>query len=283
LTAAKDKKQARGKETKGKPPKRGVRRFAWLLILVTVLAIAGAVAFARLYPTAQTHSDNSGGPKAAIVDQLYNLQPNEAFITEVTTELENCGFEVDLYQGDQVTVDLYRRLPSYGYKLIIFRAHSGILSAEGVEIERTLLFTNEPYSWFRYGIEQLDDRLAMARVGEGYPMVFGIPPKFISKSMEGRFDNTVIIMMGCSGIYYPDLATAFVDKGASVYLAWTASVNLGYVDRATSYLIAQLCSEKLTIEEAVNSTMNVIGPDPKYEAALRYYPRQNGDITLEEL
>ncbi len=88
--------------------------------------------------------------------------------------------------------------------------------------------------------------------------------------------------MGNPG-YITDLAEAFVEKGASAYLAWNASVDLDYVDKATSYLIEQLCSEKATINEAVDGTMDVIGPDPRYKAVLKYYPARNGDKTLEEL
>jgi hypothetical protein len=146
-----------------------------------------------------------------------------------------------------------------------------------------VLFTNEGYSRAKYVAEQLDDRLVMARVGEGYPMVFGIPPKFILKSMKGTFDDSVVIMMGCSGLFLRDLAEAFVDKGASVYVAWNGSVELDYVDNATPYLIRQLCSGNMTIKEAVDSTRDVMGPDLKHWSGLEYYPSGSGDKKLEEL
>jgi hypothetical protein len=146
-----------------------------------------------------------------------------------------------------------------------------------------VLFTNEPYSTVKYVAEQLDDQLVMARVDEGYPMVFGIPPKFISKSMKGKFDDTAIIMMGCSGIYLTELAEAFVGKGASVYLAWNGTVELYYVDEATPDLMRQLCSGNLTIKDAVDSTMDVVGPDPEHKTGLEYYPLGSGDKTLKEL
>ena len=268
------------KQTKGKPLKRGFPWFVWLSI---ALAVAAIVVFVRIYPPGQPAPDNLGKPKAAIVDQLYNLQPNDAFIGEMTRELEDYGFEVDLYQGDEITVDFYRQLPSYGHKLIIFRAHSGLLAEDEEIIVKTILFTNEPYSGSKHVVEQLDDRLARAQVDEHHPLVFGINSKFISESMEKKFDDTVIIMMGCSCFYLLDLARAFVDKGASVYLAWNASVELYYVDSTTPYLMGQLCSEKLTIKEAVDSTMNVIGPDPEHQAVLKYYPSGNGDKTLGQL
>ena len=271
------------KETEGKLPER---RFPWFVWLAIGLGIIAVVAFVRSPPTSgPTNSSHPGEFKAAIVDQLHSLQPNEAFISEVTRELEDYGFEVDLYQGDEVTVDLYGRLPGYGYGygLIIFRAHSGLLGSEGEVIERTCLFTNEPYNETKHVAEQLSDQLAMARIDENHPWVFGIGDEFVTRSMEGEFNNTVIIMMGCSCLYRDDLAQAFIAKGASCYLAWDATVDLDYVDEATPYLIRRLCVDKVTVREAVASTMNVIGPDPKHSAALKCYPAQIGDRTLEEL
>ena len=280
MAKTKAEKKTKGKPIRGKRPKRGLSWFAWLLI---ALAIAGVVAFVRIYPLGQP-PDNVGQPKAAIVDQLSILQENEAFIAEVTRELEEYGFEVDLYQGDEITVDFYRKLPTHGYRVIVFRAHSGILEEEEQVHLKTTLFTNEEFDWKKHQSEVLDDRLFMAGIGERYPKVFSISPKFItSRSMQGRFDDTVIIMMGCAGIYLRDLAHAFGAKGASAYLAWDASVLLDYVDEATLHLVRQLCSETATLEEAVDSTMAVKGPDPKYDAELQYYPSGIGHKTLEEL
>jgi hypothetical protein len=270
-------------QSKGRPPKKGLPWFAWLLI---ALGIAGVVVFVRFYLLDQPSPDNEGELRAVIVDQLSSIRENEGFLGNVTKELEDYGFEVDLCQGDNVTVDFYRELPTHGYKLIIFRAHSGLLAEDEEVVVQTTLFTNEEYSQLKHYVEQLDDRLVMARVGEGYPMVFGIPPKFISESMKGRFDDAVVIMMGCSGLFLRDLAEAFIDKGASVYVGWNGSVELYYVDEATPYLVRQLCSGNVTIKEAVDSTMDVIGPDPEHKAGLDYYPSypsDSGDKTLQEL
>jgi hypothetical protein len=272
------------KKTKGKLPKRGLPWFAWLFI---ALVIAGVVVFARVYLVGQTPANHGGELKAAIVDQLSSFRENEAFVANVTKELKDYGFEVDLYQGDNITVNFYRELPSHGYKLIVFRAHSGILEGENQTYYKTTLFTNENYTTVKYMSDQLNDRLFEASIGKGYPWVFSISPKFVSESMSAEFDNTVIIMMGCAGIYLTDLAEAFIGKGASVYLAWDASVELDYVDEATPYLIGQLCSEKATIKEAVVSTIVAKGPDPKHGAVLKYYPSEYpsdiGGKTLEEL
>ena len=271
------------KQSRGKPQKKGLPWFAWLLI---ALGIAGVVVFVRFYPMGQASPDNGGGLKAVIVDQLSSVKENEAFVTNVTEQLEDYGFEVDLYQGTNVTVELYGKLATNGYKLIIFRAHSGLLAENEMTQDRTVLFTNEAYNQLSHYDDQLHDRLVMARVGEGYPMVFGIPPKFIEESMKGKFDDSVVIMMGCSGLFERDLAQAFVGKGASAYLAWNGTVELNYVDEATPYLIEQLCSGNTTLKEAVDNTREAVGPDPDHKAGLEYYPTyplDSGDKTLQEL
>ena len=279
------------KQTKGKPPKGGSPWFAWLLIAI---GVAGIVIFVRTVPMSQSPPDHAGDATAAIIDQLSSLQENEGFVANVTRELEDYGFEVDLFQGNNITVEFYRQLPTRGYRLIIFRAHSGILEQDGEVMSRTVLFTNEEYSESGYALEQVYEQLVMGGACQGCPMMFGITPRFIraegvigqDKDMVGRFDDTVIIMMGCSGIAMEDMARAFVDKGASVYLAWDRSVELHYVDEATPYLIHQLCSEELTIREVVNSTMAEVGADPQYGAELTYYydpGSHNGDKTLKEL
>jgi hypothetical protein len=278
LSIAKAKKQG-----KGKPPKKGLPWFAWLLI---ALGIAGVVVFVRIYLVGQPSPNNVGELRAVIVDQLSSVRENEDFIAEVTQELKDYGFEVDVHQGSNITVDFYRDLPTHGYKLIIFRAHSGLLAENEVTQDRTVLFTNEEYSQLSHYDDQLHDRLVMARVDEDHPMVFGIPPKFISESMKGKFDDAVVIMMGCSGLFLRDLAEAFVDKGASVYLAWNGTVELYYVDEATPYLIRQLCSGNMTVKEAVDSTMDAIDPDPEHGSGLEYYPSypsDKGDKTLRQL
>ena len=225
--------------------------------------------------------------KAAIIDQLTVLQPNQVFIDQVTADLEAYGLKVDVYQGKEVSVKFYRELPQYGYKLIIFRAHSGMMQQrEGTPmgaLEATYLLTGEAYTEMKYVREQLTYQVLAARVMVGCPLVFAINPIFLLNSMEGRFDNTAIIMMGCSCTYLNDMTHVFILKGASTYLGWDASVGLDYVDQATANLITNLCDKGMTIEQAVDRTMAEVGPDPDYGAYLKYYPTESGNKTITEL
>ncbi|MFC1864611.1 hypothetical protein ACFLYG_02145 [Chloroflexota bacterium] len=254
--------------------------------LFTGLAIVAVFALVLISPANERAvPSHSGVLKAAIIDQLYTLKPNEIFITQVSQQLQNCGFEVDIYQGEEVTVDLYRKLPSYDYKLIIFRAHSaslGWITSIGQKAAKTCLFSGEPYSQRKHVIEQLAERVVIAKLIVQDLYFFGVKSEFITETMEGKFPDTAIIMMGCSTLYIEDMAQAFVEKGASSYIGWDAEVSLDHMDEASTYLVKQLCQAGVTIEESVRSANKVLGPDPKYGATLKYFPSQSADKTLRE-
>jgi hypothetical protein len=121
-------------------------------IFIAVLVLAAALL--SLSGCRGSDRENSAQEKAAIVDQLYLLEPDPSFIDEATRILESYGFTVDLWQGGEVTVDFYRKLPAMGYKLIVFRVHSGLLMSlekEGARpLDTTYLFTAENYTTTRY-------------------------------------------------------------------------------------------------------------------------------------
>lgn len=272
------------KQARGKPPRKGFPWFLWLAIGLGVVAIVAITVFAYPWPPSGPASPTASGElRAAIIDQLYSLQPNPTFIEQTTQELQDYGFEVDVYRGDVVTVDFYRQLPTYGYKLIIFRVHSGLLIGRKAVADRVWLFTSEPYSRMRYFIEQMTGKVTLATTAEDAPCVFAISAKFVTQSLKEQFANTAIIMMGCSCFRFEDLAQAFVQKGASTYMAWDASVELNYVDDATIALVEKLCSKGLTTAEAVAETMAEKGPDPGFRAVLQYYPPASASKTLRQL
>jgi len=259
-----------------------MRRCLLVALVGLILALPGPV---LLCGCGAPGTDSIAEPRAAIIDQLFTIRPNQAFVDEATSVLEGCGFSVDLYQGDEVTVDFFRELPSYGYKLIIFRVHSGELMQEGNSHsqEAVFLFTSEPYSEAKYLGEQMSGQMAKARTSEEQPYVFAVGAKFVISSMKGDFDDSVVLMMGCSAIRYPDMAQAFIKKGASIYSGWSASVGLDYVDAAALNLITNLCTKAMSVEQAIVTTMNEVGPDPNFDANLYSYPPQNANQTIAEL
>ena len=255
----------------------------YLKILIAIAFLAAAVMPAGCRTT---DNENSGGNKAAIIDQLYIREPNPAFIAEATRILESYGFEVDVWQGADITVDFYRKLPSLGYRFIIFRVHSGLLlSLEGdtpIALDTTYLFTAENYTTTRYVGDQLTDKVSNALMDENYPLVFAVNSEFI-KSADGKFKNTIVLVMGCESYKYDDMPTVFIEKGASVYIGWNDVVSLHHADDAMLDLLDNLCSANMTIAGGISQTMVNMGSDPYFGSYLKYYPSASGNSTVAEL
>jgi hypothetical protein len=224
--------------------------------------------------------------QAAIIDQLYLLEPNTSFINSATTILESRGYVVDLWQGSDITVDFYRKLPEMGYKLIIFRVHSGLLKNLNTNENNiqgtTYLFTAEEYSTVKYIKDQLTDKVSNALMSDKLPLVFAVSPVFI-KNSSGRFDNTVMIFMGCETSTLDDMPAAFIEKGASAYIGWSAVVSLEYVDKATLDLLGNLYAANLPLAKGIEKTMISQGKDPFFDAYLKYYPASSANQTIKEL
>jgi hypothetical protein len=266
------------------------RRIATVVFLVFILLI---VIFSSYFTynflnhlQDQTINPASSQLKAAIVDQLSLTFPNQTFIETATSTLEQAGYTVDYYAGEEVTVEFYRNLPTHGYGLIILRAHSSAAELEGEEFVETPvgIFTSESYSQTKYVYEQLTDQLLMASYAMPQPpYYFGIVPKFVTSSMKNTFQNTIIIMMGCEGLNNTKMAEAFIQKGAKAYIGWKGSVSASHTDTATTRLLQHLITDKQTTNQAIDNTMKEVGPDPSYKSLLIYYPLEVGEQTIENI
>jgi len=160
--------------------------------------------------TATTSS--AAGPRAAIVDHLALTQPNPAFTQTATELLEQAGYAVDYFPGEQVTVELYRDLPTWGHELIIFRVHSALGRVGDRPADWVTLFTSESYDKTSYRKDQTKQRLSKVSYYESGPEYFGVMPGFIKSSTKGDFQGATIIIMGCDGLRSDAMAEAFVQK-----------------------------------------------------------------------
>ena len=265
------------KRTEKDEPRRGkdsrLRRAAVALLAVALLSAALLAGLLLSGLIARGPS----APRAAIVDQLSLTQPNPDFAASATDILEQAGYAVDYFPGKQVTVELYRNLPTHDYDLIILRVHSGIseetdiTTGEKTKREYVSLFTGEPYRRDKYPDEPTG-RLGKATYYEGAPPLFGIGPEFITHSMRDSFDKTLIVMMGCDGLRSQRTAQAFLDKGASAFVSWTRRVSASHTDAATLRLLEKVLVEGLPVGDAVAQTAAELGPDPSYGAELRVLP-----------
>jgi len=271
-----DKRQKRHElKTKIREEKKRVQRIGLaftIAILIVVVFVSGSLIISMLN---QPSTSSTSPLRAVIVDHLSLTAPNQTFIQTATNILVQAGYTVDYYQGEKVTVELYRNLPTHGYKIVILRVHSTGIYGQ--------LFTSESYDNTKYVYEQLTDRVIRVTFDGNPPYYFGISPLFVNYDMKGNFQDTVIIMMGCNGLTNTDMAKAFVEKGAKVYVSWSESVLASHTDQATTQVLQHLILEKQTVKQAVDTTMSEVGPDPASKSQLIYYPLEAGDYTIQNM
>jgi hypothetical protein len=284
----KTKKKHVGTKAEIEAIKNRERRIATVIFLVFILLI---VIFSSYFtynflnqPQNQTTNPASSQLKAAIIDQLSLTFPNQTFIENATNILKQAGYSIDYHAGEEITVEFYKNLPTHGYGLIILRAHSSAAELQGKEFVETPvgIFTSESYSQTKYIYEQLTDQLVTASYTMPQPpYYFAIVPKFVTSSMKGTFQNTIIIMMGCEGLNNTKMAEAFIQKGAKAYIGWKGAVSASHTDTATTRLLQHLITEKQTTNQAIDNTMKEVGPDPEGKSTLCYYPVEAGDCTIQ--
>lgn len=271
--------KGKGRRRAKSPRKKLSRVLAFASVVAVVCGVLLALNMMRPRP------EPSAQPRAAIVDALLHY-PNPEFVEEATGILSSAGFEVDYIGTEEVTVGLYRRLPSLGYDLLILRVHCGPLvwrmpNGTRVATENAVLFTAEAYDPNQYPLEQTRNQLAKAKIiGRPEEEYFAIPPWFVDQCMEGEFKDTLIILDSCYGFYSPSMAGALIRRGAAVFIGWEGEVTADHTDRAVLTLLKALCVEGLTVKRAVEEAMLKVGPDPYSDSILLFYPFDRGDYAL---
>jgi hypothetical protein len=250
------------------------------IICVGLLYILACVFFHQSVQAAEVYGSESPRARAAIVDHLSVSYPNPVFVKACKALLEGAGYAVDYYPGKEVTVEFYRNLPAHGYEFIVLRVHSAYID----KYLSLAMFTNEPFDKHRYVYEQLRNRVACGYIKpyhEGDPRCLVITDKFVRHSMKGSFANTVIIMMGCDGVK-KCMATAFLEKGAQVYIGWDGPVSAVHTDRATMHMLRHLLAEGQTIGRATMETMQKVGYEPQYKSSLLFWPIEAGSLSVQQ-
>jgi len=214
-------------------------------------------------------------PKAAIIDQLSSSHlspasqhPNQTFI-DLARSLLSQRFDTIDYYSDNASVENYKQLPSKGYKVIIWRAHSAL----NLDSKYVAISTSDRWDLTSYDQYMQNGQLTLCNITGDPHLYFAINPKFIREVMTGKFEDTLIIMMSCNGLKteYTETAAAFLDKGAEVLISWNGWIGSADNDDATTRLLNHLVLENDTVSDAVSKiheyTSLEFGP-----SKLCYYP-----------
>lgn len=206
--------------------------------------------------------------RSAIVDEESVDYPNPTLISSLARIMESAGYSVDVYGGPDVTVDLYRVLPTKGYRFVLFRVHAAFDKGEA------WLFTSEPYSLVlrnKYAFELVSNQIARARRFIGEDIVLAVGPEFVRAGSRGNYAGAIILVAGCYGTAGESLPRAFVERGASVVVGWNGLVSAEHADSASLMFVQLLFEEKLEVPAVVEEVTLHIGGDPNFHSSLTYY------------
>jgi hypothetical protein len=255
----------------GKQSKEKTRKIYFVALFVVLVLVVATVSYVLVTsePLPSTSEENdpaySDNPlSAALVDALYSSLPNDEFTDSLVAILESAGFEVDVFQGSEITVDFLKTM-SEGYDLVVFRMHSALHSDD------LYLFTAEPYSVNKYSDEQYFRLIKEAYATETSDAVFAVNWGFIKRCMANKFNNTLIVMMGCDGSRDSTLVDEFLNQDALAYISWDGPVSIGHSDLATLQLIRHLYVDDLSVKDATQNTNLQTGSDPEWGSYLECY------------
>jgi len=259
------------------------KRLLVLSIGLSTIIVLGLVAYKTFFQTPAKFS-----LKAAIVDQLWEHFPNEAFKDKATNLLREAGFNVSYFESESVNVTFYRELAEGAYGIIILRAHSALRANETI----VDLFTSEPYDKSKYidyrsnGLLTKGEYLVPFEQETGQ-FYFAITPKFIESF--GNFPKSIIIAMGCWSLKYYGMAQAFIDRGAKAYVGWTETVLPDDTDYETAKFLEKFLGENKTLASAIAITGSHIYHDPSINitvtSRMDFYPPlpSVGDLKISDL
>lgn len=242
--------------------RRGHRRHTRLLYAILLIILSVGLSGGFLVGHDRIGAPSNSSLKAALVDELSATMPDPSFVSSAVDALTRAGYTVDYYGPNRATVDLYRNLPSMGYGLVIFRAHTAWSRSTGIAI-----LTSEPYTTNKYALEQLTDQLDRVTVYQSQDF-FAITPVFVREAMQGKFPGSNILVMGCDGLVDTTMAKAFLDRGAGAYASWNGLVTL-HTDVTTGALVGSV-AQGTSFRGAVSSAMAETGADPVTHSQLVY-------------
>jgi hypothetical protein len=242
-----------------------------LLLLLFAVLVVGVASYLGLYNLSRSTETKTIIRRAALIDGLSEDAPNPSLTAEVSSLLGSAGYEVTIFNGSKVNVELFKNLPNMGFTLIIMRLHGGrIQQPIGLFIGSGIFA--EPFREGKYEYEYYSGYFLKGVAYIGGKEYFVITPAYVSEKFQGRFPDSVIIILSCYSMWDQVLASSFIERGASIFVGIDHKADVKYLDRVGLELIKNI-SQGVGIEEAVYKTMEKIGPDPSTGAKLLYIKR----------
>ena len=176
-------------------------------------------------------------------------------------------FEITSYVDNQANISALYNITQYGY--IVFATHGSkgkaILTAEIVDTN--LAVYKETYKALLQAKRISIFKNIKVNSAGGVNViadVYAITNKFIS-ALEGTFPNSVILNNSCASTQNPDLANAFIGKGAKTYYGYNKTVNGAFAKTIADSITKRLAITGLTTGNAYFAASDPQDPFAAFE------------------
>ena len=196
----------KSKKVRGKSREIGrwTRIIQIISIIVILAVLAGIIGLNKPSVNSGSHSYEESTPlvdksKAVLIDGIAFTDPDPEFTMSVKEILSKANITLDIYEGEEVTINLLRKIGGYG--LIILRLHSAIDERSRLlYIFSAEKFDSEEYE-LRYGENSLEYELRAVREGitfrnESY---FALRADLLGDLSDKGLNGSIVILMGCNG------------------------------------------------------------------------------------
>ena len=265
------------------------------------------------------HDSGHDYHNVCIINQQYNDDSRKKYLEEydkLASKFENNGFgKVERIDGNEADLEFFTK-DITKYDIIFLVTHGGyddrgnhwIATGEEASYsdhtdiamkirewckisgESTLNNDTIPSSYFSgWVIDTIDEVHGKDSVKVKY---IGISEEYITKRIQGRFDNTIIFNTACQSLSGTTderkLAMAFQGKGAALYLGYD---DINEIGKEAGPQFFNNMINGMTVEEAFDKLDKKYHEDVFYykdinayvHASLKYLPEANKDICIAHL
>jgi len=269
----------KSKKVRGKSREIGrwTRVIQVISIIVILAVLAGIIGLNKPSVNSGSHSYGESTPlvdksKAVLIDGIAFTDPDPEFTRSVEEILSKANITLDIYEGEEVTINLLRKIGGYG--LIILRLHSAI----DEEYRLLYIFSAERFNETGY-LEERETELTAIREGVpfyGNESYFALRADLLGDLSDKGLNGSIVILMGCNGTNSQQIIDNLFKRGVKAIIAWDGYVDLNYTDEITVELLKAVYEEHINFDEAVKKVMDERGADPTWNSRLEYLTSSGG-------
>lgn len=211
-----------------------------------------------------------GNRNVLIYEPFYSAFPGYNVGQKVKTRLEQSfckDFNITTYHDQQANIAVLSEITNYGFVVITTHGLLGkkLFTGEPADTN-ALIYKNKYKTMIKSGKLDIWKNIEINNTGTVAVSgdVYVATSKFFS-GLAGTFPNSVILNNSCESTMNPDLANAFLGKGAKTYFGYSKVVHIKYVETISDSIAKRLGVEGKTSGVSYFNSSDPVIPNAVFE------------------